>query len=404
MSIRTIDSIDAKGKTIIVRVDVNSPLDPKTNLIIDDSRIRLHSETLNELADKQARVVVIAHQGRKGDADFTDLRQHSELIKRYTNHNVQFTQNVIGQEAIESIKGLRAGDILFLNNVRLLDEETRDLPPEQHAKGSLVSSLSPLANYFVNDAFAAAHRSHASIVGFTRVLPSVAGRVMERELRALQKVYESPEKPCIYVLGGAKPKETFNVIEHVLDKQKADDVLIGGMISTVFYKASGEDIGELNSKELIDKGFASMVEKARRIWEKYHDKIVLPLDVAVDLEERRVEISRRQFPPSAPIRDIGTDSVTLFSRIARYSRTLVMNGPLGLFENEAFSLGTVEFLRSLKGSSAYSVLGGGHSVAALEKYGLTSFVSYVSSAGGAMITYLSGEKLPGVEALRSSVT
>ena len=402
MSFRTLDDVDVKDKTVIVRVDLNSPLDPKTLKIIDDSRIRLHSGTINEIADKGGKVVVLAHQGRKGDEDFTDLSQHAEAMKRYLKHPLRFVKDVIGPEAVGAIRSLQSGQVLLLDNVRSLDEETKELSPQEHAKGKLVSTLSPLANLFVNDAFAAAHRSHASIVGFTVTLPSVAGRVMERELNALKRVYEEPEKPSVYVFGGAKPKETFVVIGHVLDKKIADVVLVGGMVSTVLAHVSGRDVGEKNVQEIKEKGFEKMFPTAKAIMEKYPDKIVIPIDVAIDVNGQRKEVKKEDFPPSSEIRDIGSETIRLFSRFAKDAKSLVINGPLGLFEDKKFAVGTVEFIRSLSKSKAYSVMGGGHSIAALEQYGIADCISYISTGGGAMISYLSGERLPGVEALRAA--
>ena len=402
LSFRTLDDVDVKGKTALVRVDFNSPLDPKTLKIIDDSRIRLHSDTVNAVADKGAKVVILAHQGRKGDADYTDLSQHAQVLGKYLKHPPKFVKDVIGTDAVNAICSLQGGQVLLLDNVRSLDEETKELTPQEHAKGKLVSTLSPLADLFINDAFAAAHRSHASIVGFTVTLPSVAGRVMERELKALKRVYEDPEKPSVYVFGGAKPKETFIVIDHVLGKGIADEVLVGGMISTVLAHASGLNVGTRNVEEIKAKGFEKMFPTAEAIMRKYPESIVIPIDVAIDSDGKRKEVSRRDFPPASEIRDIGADTVFLFSKIAKYAKSLVMNGPLGLFEDEKFALGTVEFVRSLSRSKAYSVMGGGHSVAALDQYGIANCVSYVSTGGGAMMAYLSGEKLPGIEALKAA--
>ena len=394
--------MDVKGKTTIVRVDFNSPLDPKTLKIIDDSRIRLHSDTINDVANKGAKVVLLAHQGRKGDADYTDLSQHAQVLGKYLKHPPEFVKDVIGADAVNAIRSLQSGQVLLLDNVRSLDEETKELTPQEHTKGKLVSTLSPLADLFVNDAFAAAHRSHASIVGFTVTLPSVAGRVMERELKALKRVYEDPEKPSVYVFGGAKPKETFIVIDHVLGKGIADEVLVGGMVSTVLAHASGLNVGTKNVEEIKAKGFEKMFPTAEAIMRKYPDNIAIPIDVAIDSDGERKEVGRMDFPPASEIRDIGADTVLLFSEVAKYAKSLVMNGPLGLFEDEKFAYGTVEFVRSLSKSKAYSVMGGGHSVAALDQYGIANCISYVSTGGGAMMAYLSGEKLPGIEALKAA--
>lgn len=396
---KTLDDLNAENKTVLVRIDINSPLDPQSKKIIDDSRIRLHASTINELSSKKAKVVVLAHQGRPGDPDFSSLQQHSEILQKYVSAKVKFVNDVIGEKAISAIKSLKPGEVLVLENVRTLEEEMKDLEPEQHAKGKLVSTLSSVADAFVNDAFAAAHRSHASIVGFTVTLPSYAGRVMEKELVALEKVYMNPEKPSIYILGGAKPKETFKVIEHVLSTNKADEVLVGGMVSTVFLHCAGFDVGEKNVDELKEKGFGQFFDKVKNILAKYEDRIVMPFDVAVDLNGKRKEFPRAMFPPVGYIRDIGKETVEVYSKIILIARSVVINGPMGMFEEERFSFGTIELIKSLRSSKAFSVLGGGHSVAAVEKYGISQYVSYISSGGGAMISFLSGEKLPGVVAL-----
>ncbi|MGC9202277.1 MAG: phosphoglycerate kinase [Thermoproteota archaeon] len=399
---KTLDDLDAKNKTVLVRVDINSPLDPETKKIIDDSRIRLHASTLDELSSKGAKVVVLAHQGRPGDPDFSSLSLHATVLQNYVKAKVKFVNDVIGEKAISTIKSLNPGEILMLENVRTIPEEMKDLPPEQHAKGKLVKTLSEVSDAFVNDAFAAAHRAHASIVGFTVVLPSYAGRVMEREVYALDKVYSNPEKPSLYVLGGAKPKETFKVVEHVLSKNKADEVLVGGMVSTVFLHCASYDVGEKNVKEIEEKGFGQFYGKVKDILAKYEDRLVMPYDVAVDLDGKRKEFPRVMFPPAGYIRDIGKDTVEIYSKILKVAKSIVINGPMGMFEDKRFSFGTVELIKSLKGSKAFSVLGGGHSVAAVESYGLAEFVSYISSGGGAMISFLSGEKLPGIEALEKA--
>lgn len=401
MSFKTIDDLDVAGKTVLLRVDINSPIDPKTQEILDDTRIRTHAETINELLGRGAKLVILAHQGRKGDPDYTTLQKHSEIMRRYVKGALKYVPDVVGDPAKAAVRSLKPGEALLLENVRSLDEETKDKPALEHSKGLLVSSLAPLADFFVNDAFAAAHRSHASVVGFTAVLPSAAGRVMERELRALERVVDSPDKPCLYILGGAKPKETFAVIDHVLGRGIADDVLLGGLIAQVFMLAKGMEIGNVNKKVIEEKGFTPTIERAKRSLDSYGENIVLPFDFGVG-DGKRSEVTIKELPVERVLSDIGELTIAFYSKLIKYARTVVMNGPMGIFEDDRFAKGTVEVVRAMGNSKAYSLLGGGHSVAALEKYGLTKAVSYVSTAGGAMISYLSGEKLPGVEALKSA--
>ncbi|MEM3550431.1 MAG: phosphoglycerate kinase, partial [Candidatus Bathyarchaeia archaeon] len=256
----TLDSVDVKNKTVLVRVDFNSPVDPETKKVLDDTRIRAHGETtINELAKKGAKVVVLAHQGRRGDPDFIPLKQHAELLSKVIGTPVKFVDDVFGEKAKNAIKELKSGEILVLDNVRNFAGETKEGTPEDHAKTDLVRELAPLADLFVNDAFAAAHRAHVSMVGFTSVLPSFAGRIMERELKSLSRVLENPEKPCIYVLGGAKADDSLEISKYVLDNKIADYVLTGGVVGHVFLAARGVDLGKPNMKFLEEKKLLDLV-------------------------------------------------------------------------------------------------------------------------------------------------
>ncbi|MCS7138506.1 MAG: phosphoglycerate kinase [Crenarchaeota archaeon] len=400
LKFNTLDDFDFNGKTVILRVDINSPLDPQTLEIIDDSRIREHSETINELLRKNAKVVILGHQGRKGDPDFSDFSKHYMAMLKYVK-NLKYVNDIVGVRAINAIRELKPGEALLLENVRMIDEETETKTAEEHARGVLVSALAPLADIFVNDAFSASHRAHASIVGFTAVLPSAAGRVMERELKALEKVVDNPSKPCLYVLGGAKAKETFKVIENVLDKRIADKVLLGGMISQVFHEAAGFRLGSVNSKLIEEKGLSKFRESASRILSKHFQRVMLPYDYAVDINGDRVEYMVSQLPVENLLKDIGSETIRVYCREISNASTIVFNGPVGVFEEEAFARGTIELYRAAASSKAFTVVGGGHSISALEKAGVYGKISFVSTAGGALISYLSGEKLPGVEALKT---
>src|SRR4030043_317177 len=205
----TLDDVKVKDKVVLVRVDFNSEIDPETKKVTSDVRIRAHAETtIKELAEKGAKVVILAHQGRKGDPDFTPLKQHAQILSKILKCSVQFGDDIYGEKAKKAIKNLKGGEILVLDNVRGFDGETKNGTPTEHAKTPLVQNLAPLADLFVNDAFAAAHRGHVSMVGFTAVLPSAAGRIMERELKSLSRALEKPEKPCVYVMGGAKADDS----------------------------------------------------------------------------------------------------------------------------------------------------------------------------------------------------
>ncbi|MEM0487670.1 MAG: phosphoglycerate kinase [Candidatus Bathyarchaeia archaeon] len=396
----TLDDVNVKDKVVLVRVDFNSPVDPETKKVLDDTRIRAHGETtIKELSEKGAKVVVLAHQGRKGDPDFISLQQHAEILSKVIGKPVKFVDDVFGERAKKAIKELKSGEILVLENVRYFAGETKEGTPEDHAKSELVQALAPLADIFVNDAFAAAHRAHVSIVGFTKVLPSVAGRIMERELKSLSRVLENPEKPCVYVLGGAKADDSLEISKYVLENGIADYVLTGGVVGHVFLVAKGYDLGEPNMKFLEEKKLLGLVPGIRELMQKYPDKIKVPVDVAVEVEKKRKEINVEDLPTKYPIYDIGAKTVEEYAKIIRSSKSIVVSGPMGVFENSEFVYGTKRIFEEIANSKAFSLAGGGHTIAALQELGLSGKISYVSTAGGALIEFLMGRKLPGVTAL-----
>lgn len=401
----TLDDVNVKDKVVLVRVDFNSATDPKSKKILEDARIRAHAETtIKELADHGAKVVILAHQGRKGDPDFIPLKQHAEILRRILRKPVKYVDDLYGEKARNAIKSLKSGEILVLENVRMFAGETKDGNPEDQAKTELVRNLAPLADIFVNDAFAAAHRAHVSIVGFTAVLPSVAGRIMERELTSLSKVLETPEKPCIFILGGAKADDSLEISKYVLDKGIADYVLTGGVVGQVFLAAKGIDLGKPNMDYLKKKELMGFLTGIKALIKKYPDRIKTPLDMAVEDQGRRKEISINRLPTEHSTYDIGKKTIDEYGRIIRSAKSVVISGPMGVYEERKFSLGTKSILEDIAESKAFSLAGGGHTISALEEFRLTKKISYVSTAGGALIEFLMGKKLPGVVALEKAAT
>jgi len=400
--IKTLDDVDVKGKVVGVRVDFNSPVDAKTGKLLDYNRIIAHAETtLRELVTKGARVVVLSHQGRKGDPDFTSLREHAEVLNRYLEGRVKFVDDIFGERAVQAIKSLREGEVLVLENVRYWDGETKAASPEEHAKSELVSRLGPLMDVYVVDAFSAAHRPHASLVGFAPVVRHfVAGRVMEKELRALYRVRNNPERPCIYVIGGAKAEDTADIIRSVLGGNIADRVLTGGLAANLLLHSAGFNIGEKNLKVLEEKGFLSLEKELKDLLSAYKDRIVLPVDLAVEKDDRRVEVEVSKLPTDGLIKDIGSRTAKLYSELIKGSKTVVMNGPLGVFEDERFAQGTRAVFEAMASSGAFTLIGGGHTLAAASKLGHIDKVSHASTGGGALIEYLIKGTLPVVEVLK----
>lgn len=401
----TLDDIKVKDKVVLVRVDFNSPIDPKTQKILEDTRIRAHAETtIKELAEKGAKTVILAHQGRKGDPDFIPLKQHAEILGKILKKPVKYVDDLYGEKAKAAIKTLRSGEILVLENVRNFPLETKDGTPEDQAKTDLVKNLAPLADFFVNDAFAAAHRAHVSMVGFTPVLPSVAGRIMERELKSLSKVLENPKKPCVFIFGGAKADDSLEISKYVLDKGIASQVLTGGVIGQVFTVAKGYDLGKANMEFLEKNDSMKLVSGIRELVQKYKDSIKTPEDFAVEEDGKRKEITAKELPTKYPMFDIGTRTVKNYGEIISKAKSIVMSGPMGKYEDSKFNNGTKGVLEEVANSKAFSLAGGGHTIAAIELFKLTDKISYISTAGGALIEFLMGKKLPGVTALERAAS
>lgn len=396
---KTMDDYDFKNKTVIVRVDFNSTVDPTTKKLLDDERIRLHSITIKELAEKGARVVVLAHQGRLGDPDYTSLEQHAKKLSEILGRKVGYINDILGEKALSAIKALKPGDILVLENVRSLSEETAKKTIEEQSKTMLVKTLAPLADIFVIDAFAAAHRAHASIVGFTVVVLTVLGRVMEKEIKALERVRSVENRPIVYILGGSKVKEGVDIAEYVLLNDRVDQIITGGLVAQLFLLAKGLDIGLLNKKTLSDKGLLELVSRARSILDKYDGKVFVPIDFAVKANGKRREIQMINLPTEYEIWDIGEKTIAQYQKVLLDAKAILMHGPMGVYEVDEFIEGTRKVFQAVTTSGAFTVAGGGHTIAALSRLGLYSKVSYVSSGGGALLEALMGKKLPALEAI-----
>jgi phosphoglycerate kinase len=367
-------------------------------------RIRAHAETtIKELSEKGAKVVILAHQGRKGDADYTPLKQHADILGKILNCKVKYVDDVYGEKAKKAIKKLQGGEILVLENVRSFDGETKNGTPEQQAKTELVQNLAPLADLFVNDAFAAAHRGHASMVGFTALLPSVAGRIMESELKSLSKALEKPEKPCVYVMGGAKADDSLEISKYVLSNGIADYVIVGGVTAQLFLAAKGINLGKSNMAFLAKKELIGLIPGIQALMKQYPEKVVVPVDLALDVNGKRKEISVAQFPTEYSVYDIGTKTVEKYAKLISSAKSMVVSGPMGVYENKEFSYGTRGVFEAIAASKGFSLAGGGNTIAAIQEYGLSKKIGYISTAGGALIEFLMGKKLPGVVALENAV-
>ncbi len=393
----TIDDFDVEGKTVFFRADINS-------VVVDGEvqmkeRIEENAKTIRELSDKKAKVVILAHQGRVGRADFLPLEQHAELLKRFVD--LRYIDDIMGPAARDAIRKLMDGEVLLLDNVRLLAEETLQRTPAEHARSIFVQRLAPLGDIYINDAFSVAHRSHASVVGFPAVMDAGIGRLMERELRALRRAVHSIRRPCIYVLGGVKSEEVFDIMEHTLKRGKVTEILTAGALGTLFLYARGAI--EPSEEEKRDREFMAKLDRAKRILELGDDKIKCPVDVAVEEGGKRKEISIESLKPRQRIYDIGEKTAKEYTEEIKKASTVIMKGPAGWYEHEAFRKGTEELLRALSSSDAFSLIGGGHTSAALSTIGINKNElphAHVSLAGGAFLQYLLEKNLPGIEVLK----
>ena len=400
--IHTLEDFNFKDKTVLLRVDINCPLDKDTLQIINDARIRRVVPTVRELLGKRARLVILAHQSRKGKWDFTSLEQHSQRLARHLNSPVKYVDDVMGEKAQAAIKELQPGEVLLLGNVRELDIETAKGDMFFHAESDLVKTLSPLIDYYVCDAFGAAHRSQCSLVGFEAKVPSASGRLMAKELFALSAIFDEPRRPSVFILGGAKFGDASDMIDHVLGSGMADTVILVGLAGNAFLLARGVDIGKASEKVLEEELTPENLQAAKDILSKYGQRVLLPTDVAVERDGKRVSVLIGDLPSDEPALDIGDASIEKFRKVLLSSKTSFRSGPAGMYEKPGFENGTYEIMKAMIESRGQSVIGGGHTVGAADKFEFTDSFSYVSTGGGALETFLLGEPLPVVEALKQS--
>ncbi|HEC87515.1 MAG TPA: phosphoglycerate kinase [Thermoplasmatales archaeon] len=402
LEFNTLDDFDFGEKTVLLRVDFNLPLDKKTMEILDTTRIKQALPTIKELIEKKAKVVILAHQGRPGSWDFISLDKHAKALSDLLGKTVQFVDDIYGEKAKDVISSAKPGDVILLDNVRKVPEEMEKKSAEEHAKSAMVKVLSSLADVFVNDAFAAAHRKQCSLIGFTAVLPSCAGRLMEKELVTLGKLLSNPDKPSLFLFGGAKYSDVVKTIERSLQNGIADEVILTGLPANAFLKAREIKLGSVNEEILKEEESPELMEQIKKLSDEFNGAIKLPIDFAVEKDGKRVEISIEELPTEYPIYDIGLKSIEQFIESIKKAHTIFISGPCGVFEKKEFLRGTKEILTAIANSDAFSIVGGGHTVAAVEMLGLSDKISHISTGGGSLEKFMMGESLPVVEALKAA--
>jgi len=407
-SFLTIDDYKLEGKTVILRIDINSSINPENGDLLDDTRIKRHSATVKELAEMKAKVIILAHQSRPGKLDFVNLEKHGERMSEIIDKKITFVDDLYGDIAINHIKKLENGDILLLDNVRFDKEEIElnsfeDKNFDKQNNSKMVKKLSPYASYFVNDAFAASHRCQPSLVGFSVKMPALAGRVMQRELDFLGKAISSGPTPRIAVLGGSKAADSVAIAQNFLEKG-VEQILTGGVVANIFLIASGIDIGK-PSTEFIEKQIPEhkkVISLAKNLLDKYEERIQIPTDVALNIEGKRNGTNIDNLPQNYPLFDIGIDTLVNYINIIEKAGTIIANGPMGVFEDSEFATGTNEIFSAISKSEGMTVVGGGETAMAFNQMGLASGIRHISTGGGACISFMSGETMPALEAMRRS--
>jgi len=392
MNKKTVKDIEVSGKKVLVRCDFNVPQDENGN-ITDNRRIISSLETIKYLLDNNAKVILCSHLGRpKGEIkkEFS-LAPVAKELSKLLNKEVKLASDVIGESAKKMTKDMKEGEIVLLENVRFHREET-DNDPE------FAKKLASLAEIFVNDAFGTAHRAHASTAGIANYLPAVAGFLIEKEINFMGKALEEPERPFMAILGGRKVSDKIGVIEALLEK--VDTLMIGGAMAYTFFKSMGYNVG--NSICELDK-----LDLAKQLMEKANQKgvkFMLPVDTKIgrefskDTESKTV--SYKEIPDEWEGFDIGPETIKIYKEELQKAKTVIWNGPVGLFEFDQFAIGTNEIAKALTTLDAITIIGGGDSAAAVEKAGLSDKITHISTGGGASLEFLEGKKLPGIECLQ----
>lgn len=390
MNKKSVRDVEVSGKRVFVRVDFNVPLED--GKITDDTRIRETLPTINYLVEQGAKVILASHMGRpKGEVvESLRLTPASERLSELLGKPVAKADEAVGEAVKAQVEKLQNGDVLVLENVRFYPGEEKNDP-------ELAKQFAELADLFVNDAFGAAHRAHASTEGIAHHLPAVSGLLMEKELSVLGKALMNPDRPFTAIIGGSKVKDKIDVIDNLLTL--ADNVIIGGGLAYTFFKAQGHEIGQsLLDKEKLDVALG-FIEKAKELGKNFYlpEDIVVTDEFSADANTKIVDIDG--IPADWEGVDIGPKTRAKYAEVIKNSKLVVWNGPMGVFEIAPFSGGTREVAQACAETEAYTIIGGGDSAAAAEKFGLADKMDHISTGGGASLEFMEGKALPGVVAL-----
>lgn len=402
---RTLDDIEVKNKTVLLRVDLNEPVNRETGELTNIHRIRQSIKTIKELTDKQAKVVILTHQGSDIEyKNFYSTKSHAKVLSQLLNKEITYIPDIIGPYALNTIQNMKPGEAVILENVRYLSEEqtlfekSLKLTHAQQTKTILVQTLSKLADIYVNDAFSAAHRDQPSLCAFPYLLPSAIGRQFEQEIKEINSLIFAKSKNTVFVLGGAKIDDALDIIGHILENDICNTVLTGGLVGNLLLIAKGYNIGEQSRALLEKRGFMRRLDEIKAIVEKYKNAILTPIDLACVREGKRVTHSIDKCSDALYV-DIGEETVKQYDAVIQNADSVFVNGPMGIFEETLSEYGTKAIWESLSNTKAHTIIGGGDSLTATAKYNLETKMDYLCTGGGALIQYLSGKKLPVIKAL-----
>ena len=411
---KTLEDFTLKGRTVILRPDINSPIDARTKRIVNTNRLQKAAPTLKALLDGGAKVAIIAHQGDTLDyQNLIPLAEHATILEKYTGYPIAYVDDVCGPAAVDRVKNIHNGEAVLLGNLRYLSEEITafekevKLKPEEMLDTWLIRSLAPIAELYVNDAFAAAHRNAPSMVAFQELLPTAGGRQLVAEYTALSKVAAAPARPCIFVLGGGKISDAFGMMRNVLSEKSADRILTSGITGLVMLLAKGVDLGPATTTFLQDKDLMLFVDEAKGLLKEWEDRFLIPEDLAYESDGQRSEIVATDVATDPEIQqklfpDIGQRTIGRYQREIARAGSIFVNGPAGIYEDPRWEKGTREIWNAIADAQGYTVIGGGDTITAATKFTDLGKYSYVCTAGGAMVRFLAGKRLPLIVAMEKA--
>ncbi len=397
MDLPTLKNLNVKNKSVLLRIDINSPV--VNGKILDNPRFEASSKTIKYLINKNAKITIIAHQGRKGDKDFKSLEQHAKILSKYTNKKITYYNDLFGNKAKKAIIFLKPKQANLLKNVREYEDETN-----LNLKNNHYLEFCKLFDLYINEAFSVSHRSQGSIIIPPKYLKSVIGLEFESEIIALEKFIKSKAKTKVFILGGSKAEDYFPLFKFL--KNKNNKLLAAGILANLFLIAKGYNLG-YEAKWLKSNNYLSLIPKLKKIYNKYKSQIILPIDFGLMKEKgKRLDVSLEKAPFPYKIYDVGEETLNLFKKELNKADYIFMKGPLGFSEIPEFSKTTIAILKHIsdltKNKHIFSLIGGGHLNTTIKKYSIPKNFSYISLSGGALIEYISGEKLPGLESIRKN--